>query len=54
MILDKLENAANYYDSVPGLERFMEIYAANDVASLLACKIRLYGDDLIWNSNDFG
>ena len=45
MILDKLENAANYYDSVPGLERFMEFYAANDLESLPACKIKLDGDD---------
>ena len=45
MILDKLENAANYYESVPGLEQFMDFYAANDLESLPACKIKLDGDD---------
>ena len=53
MILDKLENAANYYDCVPGLESFMDFYAANDLESLPACKIKLDGDDLIVNINDF-
>ena len=52
MILDKLENAANYYDSVPGLERFMDFYATNDLESLPACKIKLDGQDLIVNISD--
>lgn len=53
MILDKLENAANYYDCVPGFEDFMDFYANNDLESLPACKIKLKGDDLIVNINDF-
>lgn len=53
MILDKLENAANYFDCVPGFERFMEFYNDNDLETLPACKIKLDGDDLIVNINDF-
>lgn len=53
MILDKLENAANYYDCVPGLKRFMEFYEDNDLETLPACKIKLEGDDLIININNF-
>lgn len=53
MILDKLENAANYFDCVPGFERFMQFYADNDLEALPACKIKLDGDDLIVNINDF-
>lgn len=53
MILDKLENADRYFDCVPGFEKFMEFYKANDLESLPACKIKLDGDDLIVNINDF-
>ncbi len=53
MILDKLENAANYFDCVPGFERFMEFYNDNDLETMPACKIKLDGDDLIININDF-
>ena len=31
MILDKLENADWYYDSVPGLKEFMKFYNENDL-----------------------
>ncbi len=53
MIIDKLENADNYYDVVPGLERFMQFYEANDLEAMPACKIKLEGNDLIVNLNDF-
>lgn len=53
MIIDKLENADNYYDVVPGFERFMKFYASNDLESLPACKLRLDGSDLIVNISDF-
>ena len=53
MIIDKLENADNYFDIVPGFERFMKFYKANDLESMPACKIRIDGDDLIVNINDF-
>ena len=53
MILDKLENADWYYDSVPGLEQFMKFFRANDLEEMPACKIFLDGNDLIVNINDF-
>lgn len=53
MILDKLENAALYYDSVPGLEAFMKFYNENDLEELPACKICLDGQDLYMNILDF-
>lgn len=53
MILDKLENADLYYDSVPGLERFMQFFNDNDLEELPACKIKLDGDDLFVNILDF-
>jgi len=52
MILDKIENADLYYDSVPGLERFMQFYNDNDLDNFPAGKIRLDGDDLFINVND--
>lgn len=53
MILDKLENAALYYDCVPGFERFMQFYNDNDLETLPACKIKLDGNDLFVNILDF-
>lgn len=53
MIIDKLENAENYFDVVPGFKRFMQFYRDNDLESLPACKLHLDGDDLIVNINDF-
>lgn len=53
MILDKLENADLYYESVPGLERFMQFFNDNDLEELPACKIKLDGDDLYVNILDF-
>lgn len=53
MILDKLENADLYYDSVPGLEKFMQFFNDNDLEELPACKIKLDGDDLFVNILDF-
>ena len=41
MILDKLENADWYYDSVPGLKEFMKFYNDNDLEEMPACKIFL-------------
>ena len=34
MILDKLENADWYYDSVPGLKEFMKFYNDNDLEEM--------------------
>jgi len=53
MILDKLENADWYYDSVPGLKEFMQFYNDNDLEELPACKIYLDGKDLFVNILDF-
>lgn len=53
MILDKIENADLYFDSVPGLESFIKFYNDNDLESLPACRIKLDGDDLIVNVLDF-
>ena len=53
MILDKLENADWYYDSVPGLKEFMKFYNENDLEELPACKIFLDGKDLFVNILDF-
>lgn len=53
MILDKLENASVYYDSVPGFEQFMKFYNDNDLETLPACKIKLDGTDLFVNILDF-
>ena len=53
MILDKLENADWYYDSVPGLKEFMQFYNNNDLEELPACKIYLDGKDLFVNILDF-
>ncbi len=53
MILDKLENADWYYDSVPGLKEFMKFYNDNDLEELPACKIYLDGKDLFVNIVDF-
>lgn len=53
MILDKLENADLYYDSVPGFERFMQFFNDNDLEELPTCKIKLDGDDLFVNILDF-
>ena len=49
MILDKLENADWYYDSVPGLKEFMKFYNDNDLEEMPACKIYLDGKDLFVN-----
>jgi len=53
MILDKLENADWYYDSVPGLKEFMKFYNENDLEEMPACKIFLDGKDLFVNIVDF-
>ena len=53
MILDKLENADWYFDSVPGLKEFMQFYNDNDLEELPACKIFLDGKDLYVNIVDF-
>ena len=53
MILDKLENADWYYDSVPGLKEFMKFYNDNDLEEMPACKIFLDGKDLFVNILDF-
>ena len=53
MILDKLENADWYFDSVPGLKEFMQFYNDNDLEELPACKIFLDGKDLFVNILDF-
>ncbi len=52
MILDKIENADLYYDSVPGMERFMQFFNDNDLESFPAGKIRLNGDELFVNIID--
>ena len=52
MIIDKIENADLYYDSVPGLERFIQFYNDNDLEQFPACKVRLDGDDLFINIID--
>lgn len=53
MILDKLENASNYFQSVPGFAQFMKFYNDNDLESMPAGKIYLDGRDLFVNINDF-
>lgn len=52
MILDKIENADLYFDSVPGMERFMRFYNDNDLELFPAGKLRLDGDDLFVNIID--
>lgn len=52
MILDKIENADLYFESVPGLERFMKFYNDNDFEEFPATKVRLDGDDLFVNIID--
>ena len=52
MILDKLENADLYFESVPGLERFVQFFNDNDLEEFPACKVRLDGDDLFINIID--
>ena len=39
MILDKLENADLYFDSVPGFEKFMKFFNDNDLEEMPACKV---------------
>ena len=53
MILDKLENADLYYDSVPRFREFMQFFNNNDLEELPACKIKIDGDDLFVNIMDF-
>ncbi|MBR1426238.1 MAG: YhcH/YjgK/YiaL family protein [Paludibacteraceae bacterium] len=53
MILDKLENADLYFDCVPGFEKFMQFFNDNDLETMPACKIKLDGNDLIVNINNF-
>lgn len=53
MILDKLENADWYFDSVPGFAQFMKFFNENDLEELPACKIHLDGNDLYVNILDF-
>ncbi len=53
MILDKLENASQYFESVPRFEEFMQFFNSNDLEALPACKIKLDGDDLFVNILDF-
>jgi YhcH/YjgK/YiaL family protein len=52
MILDKIENADLYYDSVPGMQRFMQFFNDNDLEAFPAGKLRLDGDDLFVNIID--
>ena len=53
MILDKLENADQYYDSVPRFREFMQFFNNNSLEDIPACKIKLDGNDLIVNIMDF-
>ena len=53
MILDKLENADWYFDSVPGFAQFMKFFNENDLEEMPACKIHLDGNDLYVNILDF-
>jgi len=53
MILDKIENADLYFDSVPRFREFMQFYNSNDLEELPACKLKLMGDDLFVNILDF-
>mgnify|MGYP004642867529 FL=1 len=53
MILDKLENADWYFDSVPGFAQFMKFFNENDLEEMPACKIHLDGNDLYVNVLDF-
>lgn len=53
MILDKLENASQYYDCVPRFKEFMQFFNSNDLEALPACKIKLMGSDLFVNILDF-
>jgi len=53
MILDKLENADLYFDSVPRFREFMQFYNSNDLEELPACRLKLMGDDLFVNVLDF-
>lgn len=52
MILDKLENADLYYDSVPRLEQFMRFFDNNDFEAFAAGKVKLDADDLFVNILD--
>lgn len=53
MIIDKLENASNYFQSVPGFAQFMKFYNDNDLEAIAAGKIYLDGRDLFINIVDF-
>lgn len=53
MIIDKLENASNYFQSVPGFAQFMRFFNDNDLESIPACKLYLDGSDLYVNIVDF-
>ena len=53
MILDTLENADLYFDVVPRFREFMEFYNNNDMEAIPACKIKLQGNDLFVNIQDF-
>lgn len=53
MILDKLENADAYFSCVPYFEQFMKFFNNNDLLNMPAGRIKLNGDDLIVNINDF-
>jgi len=52
MIIDKIENADLYYDSVPGLEQFIQFYNNNDLEEFSPCRIKLNGDDLYLNIDE--
>ena len=52
MILDKIENADLYFDSVPRLEQFMHFFNNNDLEEFAAGKIKLDADDLFVNIID--
>ena len=52
MIIDKIENADLYFDSVPRLEQFMHFFNNNDFEDFAAGKIKLDGDDLFVNIID--
>lgn len=49
MIIDKLENVDLYYESIDGLERFIQFYNDNDLEELPPCRLKINGDDLFVN-----
>lgn len=52
MILDKLENLGNY-ELGENFRRAYEFLRDNDLSALPACKIRVWGNDVVVNIQDF-